>query len=74
MIAMRRLPILTSKHTGAAFDRAYARLEVADHIGDLQSADGETSKASFQLHAHWRRSTARCTCAIWRSSASSHTT
>jgi putative membrane protein len=32
----------TSKHTGAAFDRAYARLEVGDHIGDLQSADGET--------------------------------
>jgi hypothetical protein len=42
VIAMRRLPILTSRHTGAAFDRAYARLEVADHIGDLQSADGET--------------------------------
>jgi putative membrane protein len=32
----------TSEHTGAAFDRAYARLEVGDHIGDLQSADGET--------------------------------
>src|SRR3954465_2558963 len=31
----------TSKHTGAAFDRAYARLEVEDHIVDLQSADGE---------------------------------
>ena len=31
----------TSQHTGAAFDRAYARLEVGDHIGDLQSADGE---------------------------------
>ena len=31
----------TSEHTGAAFDRAYARLEVGDHIGDLQSADGE---------------------------------
>ena len=31
----------TSAHTGAAFDRAYARLEVGDHIGDLQSADGE---------------------------------
>jgi putative membrane protein len=31
----------TSKHTGAAFDRAYARLEVGDHIGDIQSADGE---------------------------------
>lgn len=32
----------TSEQTGAAFDRAYARLEVGDHIGDLQSADGET--------------------------------
>jgi putative membrane protein len=31
----------TSSHTGAAFDRAYARLEVGDHIMDLQSADGE---------------------------------
>ena len=31
----------TSKHTGAAFDRAYARLEVGDHIMDIQSADGE---------------------------------
>jgi putative membrane protein len=31
----------TSKHSGAAFDRAYARLEVGDHIGDIQSADGE---------------------------------
>jgi putative membrane protein len=31
----------TSKHTGAAFDRAYARLEVGDHVGDIQSADGE---------------------------------
>jgi putative membrane protein len=32
----------TSQHTGAAFDRAYARLEVADHIMDIQAADGET--------------------------------
>jgi len=32
----------TSEHTGAAFDRAYARLEVGDHIVDLQAADGET--------------------------------
>src|SRR3954469_22402277 len=32
----------TSSHTGAAFDRAYARLEVGDHIMDIQSADGET--------------------------------
>jgi predicted outer membrane protein len=31
----------TSKHTGAAFNRAYARLEVGDPIGDIQSADGE---------------------------------
>jgi putative membrane protein len=31
----------TSSHTGAAFDRAYARLEVGDHIMDIQSADGE---------------------------------
>jgi len=31
----------TSSHTGGAFDRAYARLEVADHIMDIQSADGE---------------------------------
>jgi putative membrane protein len=28
-------------HTGAAFDRAYARLEVADHVMDVQEADGE---------------------------------
>jgi putative membrane protein len=31
----------TAAHTGAGFDRAYARLEVADHIMDIQSADGE---------------------------------
>lgn len=31
----------TSRHTGAAFDRAYARLEVGDHIRDIQTADGE---------------------------------
>ena len=29
-------------HHGAAFDRAYARTEVGDHIVDIQSADGET--------------------------------
>jgi putative membrane protein len=29
-------------HHGAAFDRAYTRLEVGDHIMDIQSADGET--------------------------------
>src|SRR3954467_14302228 len=32
----------TSQHTGSAFDRAYARLEVGDHVMDIQSADGET--------------------------------
>ena len=37
----------TSKHTGAAFDRAYARLEVGDHITDLQSADGETTEGQL---------------------------
>jgi putative membrane protein len=37
----------TSQHTGAAFDRAYARLEVGDHIGDLQSADGESREGSL---------------------------
>jgi putative membrane protein len=31
-----------SEHTGAAFDRAYARLEVGDHIMDIQAADAET--------------------------------
>jgi putative membrane protein len=30
-----------STHTGAAFDRAYARLEVGDHVMDIQAADGE---------------------------------
>jgi putative membrane protein len=34
-------------HTGAAFDRAYARLEVGDHIGDLQSADGEIAEGGL---------------------------
>jgi putative membrane protein len=28
-------------HHGAAFDRAYARLEIADHVMDVESADGE---------------------------------
>ena len=37
----------TSSHTGAAFDRAYARLEVGDHIRDLQSADGEGVEGSL---------------------------
>src|SRR3954449_11554234 len=30
-----------ASHHGAAFDRAYARLEVADHIMDIEAADGE---------------------------------
>jgi putative membrane protein len=30
-----------TKHHGRAFDRAYARLEVSDHVGDIQTADGE---------------------------------
>ena len=30
-----------SSHHGAAFDRAYARLEVADHVMDIETADGE---------------------------------
>jgi putative membrane protein len=30
-----------ASHHGAAFDRAYARLEVADHVMDIESADGE---------------------------------
>jgi putative membrane protein len=37
----------TSQHTGAAFDRAYARLEVGDHIGDIQSADGEAREGTL---------------------------
>jgi putative membrane protein len=37
----------TSRHTGAAFDRAYARLEVGDHIMDLQSADGESREGGL---------------------------
>jgi putative membrane protein len=37
----------TSQHTGATFDRAYARLEVSDHIMDIQSADGETREGSL---------------------------
>jgi putative membrane protein len=35
-----------SEHTGAAFDRAYARLEVGDHIMDIQAADAETIEGS----------------------------
>jgi putative membrane protein len=37
----------TSQHTGAAFDRAYARLEVGDHIMDIQSADGEAREGTL---------------------------
>jgi putative membrane protein len=37
----------TSRHAGAAFDRAYARLEVSDHIMDIQSADGETREGTL---------------------------
>jgi putative membrane protein len=37
----------TSAHTGAAFDRAYARLEVGDHIMDIQGADGEILEGSI---------------------------
>lgn len=37
----------TSAHSGAAFDRAYARLEVADHIMDLQSADGQLAEGGL---------------------------
>jgi putative membrane protein len=36
-----------TSHTGAAFDRAYARLEVGDHIGDVQSADGELAEGGL---------------------------
>ena len=37
----------TSQHTGSAFDRSYARLEVSDHIMDIQSADGEAREGSL---------------------------
>src|SRR4051812_28227578 len=37
----------TAAHTGAAFDRAYARLEVGDHIMDIQSADGELAEGGL---------------------------
>jgi putative membrane protein len=37
----------TSQHTGGAFDRAYARLEVGDHIMDIQSADGESREGGL---------------------------
>jgi putative membrane protein len=37
----------TSQHTGAAFDRSYARLEVGDHIMDIQSADGEAREGTL---------------------------
>jgi putative membrane protein len=35
-------------HTGMAFDRAYARLEIADHIVDVQSADGELMEGTLE--------------------------
>jgi putative membrane protein len=38
----------TSSHHGRAFDRAYARLEVGDHIGDVESADGELTEGGLQ--------------------------
>jgi putative membrane protein len=37
----------TAAHTGAGFDRAYARLEVGDHIMDIQSADGELAEGGL---------------------------
>jgi putative membrane protein len=37
----------TSQHTGSAFDRAYARLEVGDHVMDIQSADGEAREGGL---------------------------
>src|SRR3954466_883064 len=41
--AMQRHEISdVAAHHGAGFDRAYTRLEVGDHIVDIQSADGET--------------------------------
>jgi putative membrane protein len=36
-----------TSHSGAAFDRAYARLEVGDHIGDIQGADGEVAEGGL---------------------------
>jgi putative membrane protein len=33
-----------TKHTGTAFDRAYVRLEVADHIMDIEVNDGEVAE------------------------------
>lgn len=40
-IAQRHEISEVAAHSGAAFDRAYARLEIADHIMDIQVADGE---------------------------------
>lgn len=34
-------------HHGAGFDRAYARTEVADHIMDVESADGELAEGAL---------------------------
>jgi putative membrane protein len=31
-------------HSGTGFDRAYARLEVGDHVMDVESADGEMTE------------------------------
>ncbi len=36
-----------ASHHGAAFDRAYARTEVADHIMDVESADGELTEGGL---------------------------
>jgi putative membrane protein len=37
----------TAAHTGAGFDRAYARLEVSDHIMDIETADGELAEGGL---------------------------
>lgn len=34
-------------HTGSGFDRAYARLEIGDHIMDIQTADGELNEGGL---------------------------
>jgi predicted outer membrane protein len=34
-------------HHGTGFDRAYARLEVADHVMDVESADGELTEGGL---------------------------
>lgn len=50
-------------HTGAAFDRAYARLEVGDHIMDIQSADGELAEGGL---SQVKASAARFRVMYWR--------